>query len=153
MGKADADAWPVSMWQTRQEVYDQTVGLTTVISYLAIYIGFILVMACAAILAIQQLTAASDNRRRYQMLNKLGAQRRMIDGSLFKQIAIAFISPLALAVAHSACALTVVTDVTSMFGHVDIAGPALITAAGFLTVYGVYFVLTYFQARSVVRDR
>ena len=153
MGKADADAWPVSMWQTRQEVYDQTVGFTTVISYLAIYIGFILVMACAAILAIQQLTAASDNRRRYQMLNKLGAPRRMIDGSLFKQIVIAFIFPLALAVAHSACALTVVTDVTSMFGHVDIAGPALITAAGFLAVYGVYFVLTYFQARSVVRDR
>lgn len=148
----EADVWPCSMYQSRQEIFDQNVGLTAVIGYLAVYIGFVLVVACAAILAIQQLTAASDNRLRYRLLDKLGASRGMIDGALFKQIVIAFVFPLLLAVCHSACALTVVMEVVEMFGHVDIAVPAAITAAGFGAVYCLYFVLTYFQARGVIHS-
>ena len=109
-------------------------------------------VACAAILAIQQLTAASDNRRRYQLLSKLGATQGMIDGALFKQIAIAFFFPLALAIAHSICALAVVMDVVSLFGQIEIGTVATITAAAFLVVYALYFALTYFQARSVIRS-
>ena len=59
---AQSDLWPVSLTQTRQQVFDQSVGFSTIIAYLAIYIGFVLVVACAAILALQQLTSASDNR-------------------------------------------------------------------------------------------
>lgn len=148
----DPEVWPYSMHQTRQSIFDQNVGLTAVIGYLAVYIGFVLVVACAAILAIQQLTAASDNRMRYRLLDKLGASRGMIDGALFKQIAVAFVFPLLLAVCHSACALTVVMQVVEMFGHVDIVVPAGITAAAFAAVYCLYFALTYFQARGVIRS-
>ena len=144
--------WPVSMYQTKQDVFAQSVNTTTMVSYLAIYIGLVLVVACAAILAIQQLTAASDNRRRYQLLSKLGATQGMIDGALFKQIAIAFFFPLALAIAHSICALAVVMDVVSLFGQIEIGTVATITAAAFLVVYALYFALTYFQARSVIRS-
>lgn len=146
------NGWPVTMYETKQEVYDQGVGLTTVVSYLAIYIGFVLVVACAAILAIQQLTAASDNRKRYVLLSKLGATPRMLDGALFKQIAIAFSFPLALAVCHSVCAMTVVADVVQMFGHLEIGQVAAITAAVFLVVHCAYFALTFVQARGVVRS-
>lgn len=147
----EADLWPVAMSQTRQSVYSQNVGIMTIISYLAIYIGFVLVVACAAILAIQQLTGASDNRGRYRLLDKLGATRRMIDGALAKQIAVAFVFPLLLAVCHSVCALIVVMQVVELFGHVDIAVPALVTAVGFVAVYGAYFALTYVQARRAAR--
>ena len=147
----EADLWPVAMSQTRQSVYSQNVGITTVISYLAIYIGFVLVVACAAILAIQQLTGASDNRGRYRLLDKLGATRRMIDGALAKQIAVAFVFPLVLAVCHSICALIVVMQVVELFGHVDIAVPAVVTAIGFVAIYGAYFALTYAQARRAAR--
>lgn len=140
------------MYQTRQGVYDQGVGMTTIVSYLAIYIGFVLVVACAAILAIQQLTAAADNRRRYQLLHKLGASRRMINGALFKQVAIAFVFPMALAVSHSVCALMVVIDVVKVFGRVEIGEVAAIAAGSFLVVYLAYFILTYFQARSVIHS-
>lgn len=149
---ADPSTWPVAMYQTRQGVYDQGVGMTTIVSYLAIYIGFVLVVVCAAILAIQQLTAAADNRRRYQLLHKLGASSRMINGALFKQIAIAFIFPMVLAVAHSVCALMVVIDLVNVFGHVEIGEVATIAAGSFLVVYLAYFILTYFQARSVIHS-
>ncbi len=151
--ESDRDGiWPVSMVQTRQEIYDQGVGLTTIVSYLAIYIGFVLVVACAAILAIQQLTSASDNRRRYELLNKLGASRRELNGSLLKQVVIAFVFPLVLAVCHSICALVVVVDVVRIFGAIDIAEMAVIATMAFLVVYCAYFLLTYFQARRIIHS-
>lgn len=142
----------IGVSETKQQVRDQGVGLTTVVSYLAIYIGFVLVVACAAILAIQQLTAASDSRKRYVLLSKLGATKGMLDGALLKQIAIAFLFPLALAVCHSACALTTVNDVVQMFGHIEIGYVAGIASAAFAVVYGAYFLLTFFQARSIIHS-
>ena len=147
----DTQTMPISLAQTRISVIDQSVGMTTIVSYLAIYIGLILVVACAAILAIQQLTGASDNAQRYRLLSKLGASSRMISGSLFKQIGVAFIFPLLLAIAHTICAMTVVIDVVEVFGSIDIGAISLIAAGCFLAVYGIYFLITYFTARSVVR--
>ena len=95
-----ADTWPVSLVMTRTDVADQSVGLSTVVAYLAIYLGFVLVIACAAILAIQQLSDASDNAQRYGLLRKLGAPEGMISSALFVQGLVYFLFPLLLAVAH-----------------------------------------------------
>ncbi len=147
-----ADTWPVSLVMTRTDVADQSVGLSTVVAYLAIYLGFVLVIACAALLAIQQLSDASDNARRYGLVAKLGAPRPMIDGALFAQVLVYFLFPLLLAVAHACCALVVVTDVVAVFGHLDIGAMALACAGAFLAVYGAYFLVTFLAARRMIRE-
>ena len=76
----------------------------------------------------------------------------MINGALFAQVLVYFLFPLLLAVAHSACALVVVTDVVAVFGHLDIGSMALTCAACFLAVYGVYFAVTYLGARKLARE-
>lgn len=148
----DPKTWPLNMGMTKEEVFSQNIGLTTIIAYLAIYIGLVLVVACAAILAIQQLTSASDNRTRYQLLNKLGAPRSMVNGALFKQILIAFLFPLVLAIAHSLCALQEVVTLVQLFGHLDIGQTSIVVSGAFLAVYGLYFALTYVAARGVIRS-
>ena len=147
-----ADTWPVSLVMTRTDVADQSVGLSTVVAYLAIYLGFVLVIACAALLAIPQLSDASDNARRYGLVAKLGAPRPMIDGALFAQVLVYFLFPLLLAVAHACCALVVVTDVVAVFGHLDIGAMALACAGAFLAVYGAYFLVTFLAARRMIRE-
>ena len=110
----DPLTWPITMTQGRQDVIEQSASLSTIVAYLAIYLGFVLTVACAAILAIQQLSEASDNARRYGMLRKLGAPDGMIDRALLLQVAVYFVFPLLLAIAHSACAMQVVTDVVAV---------------------------------------
>ncbi len=44
-------------------------GLRLMITYLALYIGFVFLISTAAILAIQQLSQASDSTPRYRILN------------------------------------------------------------------------------------
>ena len=144
------NSWWVTMSITQQEVFEQSVTFSAVVSYLAIYIGFVLVVACAAILALQQLTDVSDNQKRFRLLEKLGADSRMVRGALLKQIAIAFVFPLLLAVCHSLCAMSVVAEVVSLFGHLDIAQVSLIAMGAFLIMYGFYFVLTYMSLKRML---
>ena len=144
--------WPITMTQGRQDVIEQSVSLSTIVAYLAIYLGFVLTVACAAILAIQQLSEASDNARRYGMLRKLGAPDGMIDRALLLQVAVYFVFPLLLAIAHSACAMQVVTDVVAVFGALDIGLMVAMCAGAFVAVYGVYFAVTYFAARRLTRE-
>lgn len=56
--------------------------LRLMITYLALYIGFVFLISTAAILAIQQLSQASDSTPRYRILWKLGCDRGMIYRSL-----------------------------------------------------------------------
>lgn len=144
--------WPITMTQGRQDVVEQSASLSTIVAYLAIYLGFVLTVACAAILAIQQLSEASDNARRYGMLRKLGAPDGMIDRALLLQVAVYFVFPLLLAIAHSACAMQVVTDVVAVFGALDIGLMVAMCAGAFVAVYGVYFAVTYFAARRLTRE-
>ena len=47
-------------------------------------------------------------------------------------------------------ALSIVADVVSIVGGIDIASSLIGTIALVLAVYGGYFLLTYFTARSII---
>lgn len=135
---------------TRTSALQEGTTTTGLISYLAIYIGFVLVVACAAILAIQQLSEASDSSVRYRTLSELGCSDSMIYGSLRTQVAIMFVLPLVVAVAHSVCALSVIIDLVQTFGIVNMASSSILAVAIFVLVYGGYLVVTYRTAHGVV---
>lgn len=144
---------PYNIETSKQRVYDQSTGSKTMVAYLAIYIGMVFLITSAAVLALQQLSEASDNLERYGLLQKLGAEESMIHHSLFTQIAIYFMLPLALAIVHSAVGIYVANRLVSQLGHVDIMGNTLITAVVFILIYGGYFLATYFGSRSMLRQR
>ncbi len=148
-GDLDGNAWSFTMYQTESQTTEQSVGLAAVVSYIAIYMGFVITISCASILAIQQLSNASDSQRRYKVLSELGASKSQLSRSIFSQVAICFAAPILLALCHSTCALFVITDFVAVFGALDIGLMALMCAAGFLLVYGLYFVITYFASKKV----
>lgn len=151
--EGSASTGVVSMVVTKTSCIQGVYGVTGIISYMAVYIGFVLVISCAAILAIQQLSGASDSAPRYRMLSELGCPRRLSNRSLLMQTLFYFLLPLALALAHSVVALRSVTKVVSLLGHLDITGAALSCGVLFVLVYGAYFVVTYLVARGVVNAR
>lgn len=137
---------------TATSVKEEGVTTTGLVSYLAIYIGFILVVACAAILAIQQLSAASDSALRYRTLSELGCTERLIYRSLRTQIVFAFLLPLVLGMAHSFCALAQVDKLVALFGYSNMWQSMLLGIGIFALVYGGYLVLTYRMAHGVVKS-
>lgn len=136
---------------TRSEMYTQAAQMNGLISYLAIYIGFVLVVACAAILSIQQLSNVADGSRSYRVLAQIGCDDRQIRHSVMAQQAVFFLFPLAVGLAHSFVALKVIIELVSTFGAMSIGGTVGLTCAIFLAAYGGYFLVTYLMSTGMVQ--
>lgn len=136
---------------TRSEMYTQAAQMNGLISYLAIYIGFVLVVACAAILSIQQLSNVADGSRSYRVLAQIGCDDRQIRHSVMAQQAVFFLFPLAVGLAHSFVALKVIIELVSIFGDMSIGGTVGLTCAIFLAAYGGYFLVTYLMSAGMVQ--
>lgn len=136
---------------TRSEMYTQAAQMNGMISYLAIYIGFVLVVACAAILSIQQLSNVADGSRSYRVLAQIGCDDRQIRHSVMAQQAVFFLFPLAVGLAHSFVALKVIIELVSTFGNMSIGGTVVLTCAIFLAAYGGYFLVTYLMSAGMVQ--
>ena len=137
---------------TRTATYESTDTMNGLISYLAIYIGFVLVVACAAILTIQQLSGVADATANYRILSELGCDRSEIVHSVLVQQSIFFVFPLLMGIAHAICALSVIIELVALFGGMTIGGTVGLVTLIFLIAYGGYFCVTYFMGKGIVYD-
>ncbi|CUX66338.1 Bacitracin export permease protein BceB [Clostridium sp. C105KSO15] len=138
-------------YSSREEIYTSSLALKAIISFLAIYLGIVFMVACAAILAIQQLAQASDNKERYALLRKLGAEKKMLERALFIQILCYFLLPFMLGIVHSIVGLMAVNDAMMAFERVNVMNSVLIPALFIIFIYGVYFGLTYIGCKHILR--
>ena len=138
-------------YSSREEIYTSSLALKAIISFLAIYLGIVFMVACAAILAIQQLAQASDNKERYALLRKLGAEKKMLERALFIQILCYFLLPFMLGIVHSIVGLIAVNDVMMAFERVNVMNSVLIPALFIIFIYGIYFGLTYIGCKHILR--
>lgn len=151
----NADGSESAIWgmeATRAQSYESTNSMNGLISYLAIYIGFVLVVACAAILTIQQLSGVADSGKNCRILSELGTSNREIMRSVLVQQTIFFVFPLLMGVAHSFVALQVVIEIVALFGGMSIGGTVGVTCGIFLLCYGGYFAVTYVMSKGIVQD-
>lgn len=135
---------------TAEAIRAVTGGSKAIVSFVGIYLGIIFLITSAAVLALQQLSEAADNRTRYSILQKIGADEKLINSALLKQIAIYFLLPLALACIHSIVGIKVANDVITGAGQVDALKNILITALMITLVYGSYFLATYYSSRRII---
>ena len=138
--------------RTKSEMADASIGLSAFAVFIALYIGCIFLISGAAILAIKELSESADNRERYRMLRKLGADERQINRALFAQIGIFFVMPLALAVIHSVPGMLFARCILSVLSGGSLVPAILITIVIFGAVYGSYFLITYYTSRRMVRE-
>lgn len=141
---------PFLYYASKLDIYATSVTTKVIVAFLAIYLGIVFMICCAAILAIQQLSEAADNRERYLLLQKLGTEKRMIKKALFTQIISYFLFPLVLSIIHSIIGLTAVFDVIQKFGKENILQNLITTGVFVLTIYGAYFIVTYMGCKNIV---
>lgn len=116
-------------------------------SFMAIYLGLILLVAAACLLAIQQLTQALDTRHDYTKLLQLGATTGIASRALFAQVCFYFFVPAALALVH---ALQFITAIKVEIGSLSQAGGILAQILAVVLVgYIGYFVICYIISRSI----
>ena len=146
----DANVAQINSTYTRAKMIGQMQGIKLAITYLALYIGLVMLLAVAAILAIQLLSLTIDSLKRYRMLSKIGCDTRMLSRSLFAQITIYFLLPLLVGVCHSAWTISILSETLFKAFGVNLLPTILMSAGLVVVIYGGYLLITYFVSRSMV---
>lgn len=138
--------------RSKISLYEASVGLGAVVTFIGIYLGVIFLISSAAILALKELSESSDNIQRYEILGKIGTDEKIINKALFKQIGIFFIMPLMLAIVHSIFGIKFANIILEGISQTEGLLPSIIMTAIFiLIIYGGYFIATYFQSKSIIK--
>ncbi|NFD93536.1 ABC transporter permease [Clostridium sporogenes] len=139
---------------TKDEVYSKSNGITSMMLFIAIYLGLVFLITSMAVLALQQLSEASDSIERYKALKRIGANKKMINKTIFIQTLAYFSLPVILALIHSMVVIKIINDVTSMIiNTANFRYSILITILIFVIVYLGYFYITYAGYKNIVKSK
>ena len=134
-------------------IIEASVGIATIVVFIAIYLGIIFLIASSAILALKQLTESTDNKQRYLILRKISYNEKMIHQALFRQIAIFFMLPLVLAIIHSIFGIQFVLTMMSTLASSEQLLPSVIATVVIIgVVYGLYFLATYLGSKNIIKE-
>lgn len=137
---------------TRSEVFENALGIGMLFIYIGLYLGIVFMVSSAAILALQQLSEAEDNKASYDILNKIGTPAKMRNRSILLQIGIYFMLPMLLAIVHSFVGVPAVSGAfTYLFGVGNMWKSNLATGGIIILIYGSYFYVTYQGYRSTLQ--
>ncbi|MDB8790044.1 FtsX-like permease family protein [Romboutsia sp. 1001216sp1] len=151
-GKIDYKNSAFIYGETKVQVYAESKGMTTIMLFIGIYLGIIFLISSMAVLALQQLSEASDSIERYKSLRRIGANDKMINKSIFIQTLIYFSLPIVLAFIHSIVGIKVSNEFIAMYGKPDIGLSSLVTALIFVFIYVGYFYATYTGYKNIVKN-
>lgn len=138
---------------TKLSLYEGSIGLGAMITFIGLYLGIVFLIASAAILALKELSESTDNKERFRMLRKIGTDEKMLNRALFRQIGIFFIFPLVLAVIHSIFGIKFCTYILETFGKGELVKSIIMTAGIIVFIYGGYFLITYFASKNIIKER
>lgn len=138
---------------SRISIYEASVGLGAMVTFIGLYLGIIFLISSAAILALKELSESSDNKERYAILRRIGTDEKMIHHALFLQIACFFLLPLTVAIIHSIFGIQFANIILATFGHEQLLPSIVMTAVFLILIYGGYFMITYFSSKSIIKER
>lgn len=137
---------------TRLSIYEGSVGLGALVTFIGLYLGVIFLISSAAILALKELSEATENKERFKMLRKIGADEKLINKALFRQIAIFFLAPLVIAIIHSIFGIMFCNYILETFGNESLLLAIVLTALLLVVIYGGYLLITYYCSKRIIKE-
>lgn len=108
------------------------------------YIGIIFLLAGVTVLAIQQLSEASDNNKRYLLLKKLGVSNSSIRKAVLFQVSTYFLIPLVVAIINAIFGILKFNNMLHNYNFSVEAATAILPFIALILIYLAYFLVTYF---------
>lgn len=149
----DNDQYIIPSKNTRFDIAEASMGLGGMVTFIGLYLGIIFLISSAAILALKELSESSDNKERFIALRKIGADEKLINRALFRQIGIFFLIPLLLAIIHSIFGIKFCTFILETFGTEGLLPSIIMTACFIVLIYGGYFLITYFCSKNIIKEK
>ncbi|RMA91146.1 ABC transporter permease [Priestia megaterium] len=111
------------------------------------FLGLVFLMATGSIIYFKQISEAEQERKRFEVLRKLGFSVSQMMSAVRKQQLFTFGLPLVIGILHSLFALKVITNLTGQ----SLIVPVLIADAVYGIIYFLFYWLTMNYYRMVIK--
>lgn len=112
--------------------------------FLGIFLGTLFLSAAILIIYYKQVSEGYEDRKRFEIMQKVGLSREEVRGSIRSQVLTVFFLPLAVAGLHTAVAFPIVRKLLLAFSLTNTGLYVLCTALSFL-LFGALYCLVYLR--------
>jgi putative ABC transport system permease protein len=132
-----ADLWPRPYSAFYQTYRSQLIssGLTI---FIGAFLGLVFLLATGSIIFFKQLSEANEDKKRYHILRNIGFDKGDIKSIISKQMLFVFMLPLAVGIAHSIVAVSILKKILGM----DVFVPLTVTIGVYTLIYMIYYFMT-----------
>ena len=113
--------------------------------FLGIFLGTLFTMAMILIIYYKQISEGYDDKRRFEIMQKVGMSKKEVKKSIQSQVKTVFFIPLVTAVIHLAFAFSMIRKLLSVLNLTNVTLfiiCTLVTVLVFTILYGVVYALT-----------
>lgn len=129
----------------RQQEYESYYADNGSLLFIGIFLGSLFLMGTAMIIYYKQISEGYEDQKRFEIMQKVGLNRREVRSSVRRQILMVFFLPLLMAMLHITMAFPMIRRMLLLFGMTNTklfigctAGTVLI----FAVVYGLIYLMT-----------
>ncbi|MBP0725477.1 ABC transporter permease [Bacillus sp. RG28] len=113
------------------------------------FLGLVFLVATGSIIYFKQLTEAHSDKGRYEILHKIGVNKKEMRKTIAKQVLFVFALPLLVGIAHCAVALSALSNLL----QTSLVTPVVICIGVYACIYIVYYFLTVNAYYKIVTNR
>ena len=131
--------------EVREKERNTVYSLYGSLLFLGVFVGALFLMGAVMIIYYKQVSEGFDDRKRFQIMQKVGMSRKEIRQTIQSQVVTVFFLPLAAAVIHTMAAFPFTKRIMALMNFPDsnmfLAATGM-TIAAFTVVYLIVYVLT-----------
>lgn len=133
---------------SRVENYNNLIRLSGLMLFIGIFLSVVFLLCTGSIILFKQLSNIYDDKERYIMLKKLGANNQDIEKIISKQLKIVFLLPLIIGTIHNLFAMSI----AQKFITRSLFIPIIITLVIYYIGYFIYYFITLKYAQNMIID-
>ena len=137
--------WLHMSWTASGQGRANLYGLAGGFLFLGLFLGFIFLMATVLIIYYKQISEGYEDKRRFEIMQKVGLSRDEVRSAIRSQVLMVFFLPIVVAAIHIAFDFNMVEKLLTLFYLHNTTLTALCTLGTllvFFLVYGVVYLLT-----------
>lgn len=100
-------------YESKEEMREMYYDLNGSLLVLGIILGMVFLFVTVLIIYYKQISEGYEDRKRFQIMQKVGMTRKEVQKSIYSQIKLVFFSPLALALLHTLFAFPILLKLLS----------------------------------------
>ena len=140
--------WLHMSWTASGQGRANLYGLAGGFLFLGLFLGFIFLMATVLIIYYKQISEGYEDKRRFEIMQKVGLSREEVRAAIRGQVLMVFFLPILVAAVHIAFDFNMVEKLLTLFYLHDTALTALCTLGTLLVFFLVYDVVYLLTART-----